>query len=132
MGERKQNNLVQEERAKEKTVLCEQKGQILIIMPLAELDHHCAVQVRTEADERIDEGRIQHLLFDFSRITFMDSSGIGVIMGRYKKVLFQGGRIACCGVGKEVDRILTLSGLYRIMPSYPDRAAAERALKEER
>lgn len=119
-----------EERTEKESVVCERIGQVLIIMPEAELDHHCALQVRAEADEVIDGGKISHLLFDFSRLRFMDSSGIGVIMGRYKKVIFQGGRIACCGVGKEVDRILTVSGLYRIMPCYPGREEALRALKE--
>ena len=58
----------------------------------------------------------------------MDSSGIGVVMGRYKKVIFQGGNIACCGVGTEIDRILTLSGLYRIMPRFEERREAVLAL----
>ena len=112
------------------TAVCERNGQVLIITPECELDHHCALQVRGEADRMIDGGEISHLLFDFSKLRFMDSSGIGVIMGRYKKVIFQGGRIACCGVGREVDRILTVSGLYRIMPCYPGREEALRALKE--
>lgn len=117
--------------AVEKVAEYEWSGQVLIIRPEKDLDHHCATQVRKEADERIDKGMVQDLLFDFSGIHFMDSSGIGVIMGRYKKVIFQGGKIACCGVGKEVDRILTVSGLYRIMPCYPGRAEALRALRGE-
>lgn len=114
----------------EKVAEYERNGQVLIIRPGKDLDHHCAVQVRKEADELIDQGMVLNLLFDFSDIQFMDSSGIGVVMGRYKKVIFQGGRIACCGVGKEVDRILTVSGLYRIMPCYPGKEEALQALKE--
>lgn len=110
----------------------EQHGSVLVIMPVQELDHCCAVQVRQEADERIEQGGALHLLFDFSKIHFMDSSGIGVIMGRYKKVIFQGGNIACCGVGTEIDRILTLSGLYRIMPCFENREAAYAALEKKR
>ncbi len=110
----------------------EQHGCVLVIMPTQELDHCCAVQVRQEADERIEQGGALHLLFDFSEIHFMDSSGIGVIMGRYKKVIFQGGNIACCGVGTEIDRILTLSGLYRIMPRFESREAAFAALEKKR
>ena len=116
----------------EKVAEYEQNGQVLIIRPGKDLDHHCAVQVRREADELIDQGMVLNLLFDFSDIHFMDSSGIGVIMGRYKKVIFQGGRIACCGVGKEVDRILTVSGLYRIMPCYQGKEEALKALREEK
>lgn len=118
------------EQFAERVAEYEQNGQVLVIRPEKDLDHHYAIQVRKEADEWIDQGLVQNLLFDFSEIHFMDSSGIGVIMGRYKKVIFQGGRIACCGVGKEVDRILTVSGLYRIMPCYPGKAEALQALRE--
>ncbi len=111
---------------------CERIGNVLVICPGQDLDHHYAVTVRKEADEYIDRGEIEHLVFDFSRISFMDSSGIGMIMGRYKKVIFQGGNIACCGVGKEVGRILTISGLYRIMKAYADVTEAVNALKEGR
>ena len=63
---------------------------------------------------------------------FMDSSGIGVVMGRYKRVIFQGGNIACCGISVEIDRILTLSGLYRIMPRFESREEAVKALGGKR
>ena len=103
-------------------------GNVLVIVPFKELDHCCAVDVREEADSLIEKSGALHLLFDFSEISFMDSSGIGVVMGRYKKVIFQGGNIACCGVGTEIDRILTLSGLYRIMPRFEERREAVLAL----
>ena len=48
----------------------------------------------------------------------MDSSGIGVIMGRYKKVIFTGGKVAVTGVSKSVDRIFRLSGLYKIIHKF--------------
>ena len=78
-------------------------GNVLVIVPFKELDHCCAVDVREEADSLIEKSGALHLLFDFSEISFMDSSGIGVVMGRYKKVIFQGGNIACCGVGTDFD-----------------------------
>lgn len=121
-----------ERQETKKAAQYERCGSVLIIMPTQELDHCCAVQVRQEADGRIEQGGALHLLFDFSGIRFMDSSGIGVIMGRYKKVIFQGGNIACCGVGPEIDRILTLSGLYRIMPRYESRTEALAALENKR
>ncbi|MBQ9119616.1 MAG: anti-sigma factor antagonist [Lachnospiraceae bacterium] len=111
---------------------CRRIGTVLVICPTQDLDHHYALSVRKEADDYIDRGQIEHLIFDFSRITFMDSSGIGVIMGRYKKVIFQGGNIACCGVGKEVERILSLAGLFRIMKRYPGVEEALTGLKEGR
>lgn len=106
----------------------ERCGNVLVITPVDELDHYCAVRVREEADLWIEKSGALHLLFDFSKIHFMDSSGIGVVMGRYKRVIFQGGNIACCGVSAEIDRILTLSGLYRIMPRFESRDEAVKAL----
>ena len=50
----------------------------------------------------------------------MDSSGIGMIMGRYKKVIFTGGKVGVMGVGKHVDRIFTYSGLYKIVEQIAD------------
>ena len=58
-------------------------GNVLVIVPFKELDHCCAVDVREEADSLIEKSGALHLLFDFSEISFMDSSGIGVVMGRY-------------------------------------------------
>jgi len=106
----------------------ERCGNVLVITPVDELDHYCAVRVREEADLWIEKSGALHLLFDFSKIHFMDSSGIGVVMGRYKRVIFQGGNIACCGVSAEIDRILTLSGLYRIMPRFESRDEAVKVL----
>lgn len=109
---------------------CRMLGDVLVIRPMKDLDHHYALEVRKEADFYLDRGQAEHIIFDFSRIQFMDSSGIGVIMGRYKKIIFQGGNIACCGAGKEVARILTLSGLYRIMKEYDSVEIAWKAVKE--
>ena len=91
------------------------KGRTLIICLHADLDHHYALQVREKADRLIEQEGIKHILFDFHGVEFMDSSGIGMIMGRYKKVIFIGGKVGVTGVGKNVDRIFTYSGLYNIV-----------------
>lgn len=98
--------------------------QILLIHLREDLDHHNALWIRHEADKRIEQKGIRHIIFDFGGVEFMDSSGIGVIMGRYKKVIFIGGRIAAACVGGAADRILRLSGLYRIMDKYESVADA--------
>ena len=54
-------------------------------------------------------------------ITFMDSSGIGMVMGRHRKMNFVGGRTFVTGIGDNVDRIFRMSGLYRIIPKYQER-----------
>ena len=91
------------------------KGRNLIIRLRGDLDHHYALQVREKADKLIEQEGIKNILFDFHGVEFMDSSGIGMIMGRYKKVIFSGGKVGVIGVGKSVDRIFMYSGLYKIV-----------------
>lgn len=90
----------------------------LVIRLNDELDHHNAIRIREKADKLIDRNNIKHIIFDFSGASFMDSAGIGVIMGRYKKVIFIGGKAAVANVGSSIDRILKLSGLYKIIEKY--------------
>lgn len=96
----------------------ELQGQCLIIYVTEELDHHVVKELRVRSDKLIQAGNVKHIIFDFSAVDFMDSSGIGLIMGRYKKVMFLGGKTAVTGVGKGVDRIFKLSGLYQIIERY--------------
>lgn len=110
----------------EEDVLYEVYQRCLIIKPAGELDHHNALRIRNEADKIIDRRNIKHIIFDFSNTSFMDSAGIGVIMGRYRKVIFIGGKIAVVNVGMSVDRILKISGLYKIIEKHD---SVETALK---
>ncbi|HPU63472.1 MAG TPA: anti-sigma factor antagonist, partial [Mobilitalea sp.] len=80
----------------------------LIIRLNDELDHHNAVKIREQSDKLIDRNHIKHIIFDFSGTDFMDSAGIGVIMGRYKKLVFLGGKIAVANVSSAIDRIMRL------------------------
>lgn len=90
----------------------------LVIYVTDDLDHHAVKQLREYSDRLIDAGNIKHIIFDFTEVGFMDSSGIGLIMGRYKKVMFLGGRAAVTNVGEVVNRIFSLSGLYQIIERY--------------
>ncbi len=102
------------------------KDNTLVIQFNQDVDHHNAIWIREQADHLLEVRNVKNIIFDFSRVTFMDSSGIGIIMGRYKKVIFIGGKIAVCGVCDTINRILSLSGLYKIMECYPN---VEEALK---
>ena len=92
--------------------------KMLVISMIAELDHHLADEMREVIDDVIDVRGVEDIIFDFSRINFMDSAGIGLIMGRYKKVMFIGGKAAVTNVGNAVDRIFKISGLYKIIEKY--------------
>lgn len=95
------------------------KGKVLIVFLEGELDHHSAGEVRVKIDDRIDRFNIDKVIFDFSEVTFMDSSGIGVIVGRYKRILVRDGKIAIAAVNKSIKRIFDLSGIFKIIKVYP-------------
>ena len=98
----------------------------LIIYISQDLDHHTVNLLREQSDRLIDAGNIRHIIFDFAKTDFMDSSGIGLIMGRYKRVMFRGGKAAVTNVGNEIERIFRLSGLFKIIERYatPEQAVA--------
>lgn len=87
----------------------------LRITPVGELDEHAAADARNSIDNMIDRGKYSRIILDMSRLSFMDSTGIGVLVGRYKKF----GRISAFFIAsptQTVDKILKLSGIYTIMP----------------
>ncbi len=104
----------------------------LVVYVTDDLDHHAVMQLREYSDRLIEAGNIRHIIFDFTDVGFMDSSGIGLIMGRYKKVMFLGGRAAVTNVGDVVNRIFTLSGLYQIIERYDTVADALQGMKSRR
>ena len=104
----------------------------LVVYVTDDLDHHAVLQLREYSDRLIEAGNIRHIIFDFTDVGFMDSSGIGLIMGRYKKVMFLGGRAAVTNVGDVVNRIFTRSGLYQIIERYDTVADALQGMKSRR
>lgn len=90
----------------------------LIVTIVGEVDYHTSVEIRERVDREYQRRRTRNIIFDFSNIQFMDSSGIGVLMGRYRNVMILGGDVALYGVGDQVDRVLALSGIYKIMKNY--------------
>lgn len=81
-----------------------------------ELDDRTAPEMRRQLDEIIDKARFFKIVFDLSRLDFMDSTGIGVLLGRYKKL--EGRRVSAfiAKPDKSVDKVLALSGIYKLMP----------------
>lgn len=93
----------------------EVNGNTMVIHLREDLDHHNAVYIREMADGFVEKYPITRIVFDFTGVEFMDSSGIGVIMGRYKQMSYVGGTVFVCGIGKNVDRIFKMSGLYKLV-----------------
>ena len=96
-------------------VRMEEKNGVLVAWLSGELDHHAADSVRQELDSAMNIRNFQKLVLDMSRLTFMDSSGIGVILGRYKKLKDRGRRLAVRGLSEKMDRIMRLAGLYAVV-----------------
>lgn len=97
------------------SVTYETRGESLIIRVGGEMDHHSAVAVRTEVDAKIAAARAGRVLLDLSSIDFMDSSGLGLIMGRYALVKQYGGSFAVLDPSPAVLRIITLAGMERML-----------------
>jgi len=92
-----------------------EEGEELLIRLSGEIDHHSAVSVRTEIDENISRIRPKKAIMDLSGIDFMDSSGLGLIMGRYMKMQAVGGVLVLREPNERVLKIFKLAGLEKIV-----------------
>ncbi len=91
----------------------EMKGSRLVVSLPAELDHHYTEDIRTEIDRAVSNQPVDEVEFDFTRTIFMDSAGIGMLIGRYKIMRALNGRIILSHMNRQIQRILSLSGIQR-------------------
>lgn len=96
-------------------IKCKSKGSALLVQLKGELDHHSAKDVKEQLELYLRDSNIKDIIFDFEQLRFMDSSGIGVLIGRYNTIKKRNGQIAVVNVNKQIDKIMTISGLYRII-----------------
>jgi len=90
----------------------------LIMSINGEIDHRYAIRIRNEADRKIVTYPDKKFIIDLTGVTFMDSSVIGVIIGRYKLVMSLGGSIAIVSCNETLGRILEMSGIPKIIRIY--------------
>ena len=95
--------------------LCDTAGSILSIHIRGEIDHHTASAIRRGIDEILFEKRPKKLILDLSAVGFMDSSGLGLIMGRYSVMKELGGEMTVWNPSPETRSILTLAGMERLV-----------------
>ena len=95
-----------------------QKNRTLVVFLAGELDHHASSRLRRETEKALEACRGQNIVFCFRKVTFMDSSGIGVLIGRYKQVQSLGGQISVACANEKIGELLTLSGLDPIIPHF--------------
>ncbi len=91
------------------------KENTLIVSPVGEIDHHVAEKLRNDIDSEMKFYQTKDLIFDFSGVEFMDSSGIGVVFGRYKKVSVLGGTVKIRNAGRLVKQILDMAGVFTLV-----------------
>lgn len=107
----------------------EQHRNVLIVRLRGELDHHTADVVRFKMEDAILRGRCEHVVLSLKELQFMDSSGLGVILGRYKLVKSRGGKMVVCGAQPGVKRLFELSGLFKILSLHESERSALASLE---
>ncbi len=107
-------------------VVYETKGDTLVVRVGGEIDHHSAVAVRAGIDEQVTASRPGRVLLELSRVDFMDSSGLGLIMGRYAMVTKYGGKFAVLDPSPAVLKILRLAGMERMITILKTKEKKER------
>ncbi|TMW73677.1 anti-sigma F factor antagonist [Alteribacter natronophilus] len=79
------------------------------------MDHHTAMKLRERVDQAMKEHNLTHMLLNLENLMFMDSSGLGVILGRYKFIQSLGGEMVVCSISPPVKRLFDMSGLFKII-----------------
>lgn len=92
-------------------VQLQQNGKTLTARLSGEIDHHWAGILREKIDEHIQAAKPAVTLLDFSAVTFMDSSGIGLILGRHKLISAMGGVVVVQKAPKDIKRMLSIAGI---------------------
>ena len=89
--------------------------KVLQFKIVEEIDHHIVEKIRRKADLEIEKYIPRKVIFDFTNVTFMDSAGIGLILGRYKKISSLGGTLEVINATEIVNKILVMSGINKII-----------------
>ena len=92
------------------------KDKSLVIQFTEEIDHHTTEKIRRRADYEIERYVPRKVIFDFNKVSFMDSAGIGLLIGRYKNARAIGAKVELKNVNKSIYKILKMSGITRLIP----------------
>ena len=87
----------------------------LVVTLVGELDHHSAEEVRVKIDDRIERDNIKKVIMDFKEVTFMDSSGIGLILGRVRQIHPINGKVYLFGGNEIIRKMLDMSGIQNVV-----------------
>lgn len=93
----------------------QKNGEHLLVYLNGEIDHCCAETLRRDIEDLLRDQKIIKLTLDFSRVSFMDSSGVGMLIGRYKTMAARHGSINAQGLRPPVRKLFHMAGLHRII-----------------
>ena len=86
-------------------------GGVLIARLIGEIDHHSAEELRREIDARLDSCPVEHLCLDFGDVGFMDSSGVGLILGRERRMRSLQGRVTVTQPPAQIQKVLGIANI---------------------
>ena len=107
------------------------KDKVLTLKITEEIDEHTTEKMRRKIDNEITRFLPRKVIFNFSNVTFMDSAGIGLLMGRYKLVSMLGGQVEVSNITPSVRRIFEMSGIQKVIPCAQKRTDPKFAKEEE-
>ena len=96
-------------------VTYDNKNRLLKLQMTEEIDHCMADKIRNKADFEIQKYMPKKVLMDFDNVSFMDSAGIGMILGRYKMAQMVGGTLQIANVTPSIKKVLEMSGILKII-----------------
>ena len=101
----------------------QEKDKLLIFEMTEEIDHHTTEKIRRKMDHEITRYMPRKIVFNFNQVTFMDSAGIGMLMGRYKLAKMLGSKEEIMKIQPSVRKVLEMSGVLKIIPLTEDTMA---------
>jgi stage II sporulation protein AA (anti-sigma F factor antagonist) len=104
----------------------------LLVSVAGELDLETAPRLRVLVDSELAQSGARNLLLDLAGVSFLDSSGLGAILGRYRTVAAAGGRMGIAGARTGIKRVLRLSGVAQIVSLFNSRETGLRSMSRQR
>ena len=92
------------------------KEKTIIFKIDEDVDHHNVQEIRRRADYKIERRLPKRVIFDFNNVSFMDSAGIGMLIGRYKTVNLIGGKLEVANISKSIEKIFEMCGILKLIP----------------
>ncbi len=99
-------------------IKCICKNNVLIVSVRGDIDHGSAAAIKANIANEITKNKTNKVILNMENVDFMDSSGIGMLIGRYKEMMLINGEIVITGVSEYADKILKLSGLYKLIKRF--------------